>query len=263
MLAQKELIGVTELSLDQYRALMVRLLVKRPLRLRQVFKGLSASRMHDRDIAQHETLAALPRFTADEKRAAIFFLHSAALINRQTKVLSLQSADLTGANFAGADLEGVDLGGADLSGAIFDGALLRRAILAGAQLRRASLRNVVLAEADLTGADLSEADLAEADLTKATLVRVDFISTAMRDASQRNDIEAAMAISWPNLVKAKLGGADLSQATLTGPKRASAARVSPEQTYRERQWLGPKSKIRHSRRQNSQALIYRFGMHHG
>ena len=79
-------------------------------------------------------------------------------------LLTVDAADLGGAN-----LRGANLGGAYLRDANLGGADLRGANLGGADLRDADLRDADLRDADLRGADLGDADLEGAYLRGAWL----------------------------------------------------------------------------------------------
>jgi len=83
--------------------------------------------------------------------------------------VSLNGANLYGANLDGADLNGANLYGADLYGANLYGADLTSANLYGADLTRANLYGANLYGADLNGANLNGANLYGADLTRANL----------------------------------------------------------------------------------------------
>jgi len=78
------------------------------------------------------------------KRAVVQFLYEGGLIQKDSSVISLQGADLSGAyislaTLVGADLHQTILVGADLSAARLNDAYLRSANLLGADLRHAVL----------------------------------------------------------------------------------------------------------------------------
>jgi len=117
---------------------------------------------------------------------------------RDSHIVRVRGADLTGADLRAADLRGADLRAVNLSGADLRGAKLAgadlggRANLRGANLAGATLFAANLAYADLLGANLREADLREAniwqtdlrmaDLTAANLAGADLCG-AIRDST--------------------------------------------------------------------------------
>jgi len=143
---------------------------------------------------------------------------------RDFREVSLEGANLSGANLQGVDLEGANLQGADLGNANLHDAYLvdadlRRANLIGADLRKAWLKTGKLdsttqidekwhlvwsiqqeggSNRGLRGADLSDANLWGADLSGADL----------RGANLRGAWLAA------DLTGADLSGADLTDATV-------------------------------------------------
>ena len=104
----------------------------------------------------------------DRKGQVIRFLSRLNWINEvegKEPLLSLQGANLVGANLVGADLGGANLVGADLGGAN-----LRSANLVGADLGGANLVRAFLVGANLVGANLVRADLVGANLFSAYLI---------------------------------------------------------------------------------------------
>ena len=96
---------------------------------------------------------------------------------------NLRGANLYGADLCGANLQCADLRGADLRGANLGGADLRSADLCGANLRGADLRDADLRCADLRGADLRDAELRCADLRDVNLYGANLYSTSLRNVN--------------------------------------------------------------------------------
>ena len=101
---------------------------------------------------------------------------------------------------------------ADLSGADLSRSNLRQTELIGAKLvktnlNNANLSNVRLIEANLSGASLNKVDLSGADLNKSNLSRVN-----IRQAD----------LSGADLISSDFSGADLSEANLTGSNFSGA-----------------------------------------
>jgi hypothetical protein len=104
-----------------------------------------------RTLARARTLTVLGRLDPSRKTAVYQFLVDADLvqsIDERDPIISLNGADLGGANVSDANLRNADLNGADLSDAYLRGADLRNANLIGADL----------SDAYLKGADLSDVD---------------------------------------------------------------------------------------------------------
>jgi uncharacterized protein YjbI with pentapeptide repeats len=101
-------------------------------------------------------------------------LQGADLQGANLKGADLGEANLWGANLKGADLQGANLKGADLQGANLKGADLQGANLKGADLKEANLKGADLWGANLKGADLGEANLWEANLKEANLWEAKF-----------------------------------------------------------------------------------------
>jgi uncharacterized protein YjbI with pentapeptide repeats len=89
---------------------------------------------------------------------------------------------LNAAQLAGADLTGLVLAGADLSYADLEEARLDQADLRGARLWSARARAASLVGCDLRGADLGTADLTRADLRGARLVGAVLTGTTLSGA---------------------------------------------------------------------------------
>jgi uncharacterized protein YjbI with pentapeptide repeats len=97
--------------------------------------------------------------------------------------ISLQRANLSGANLVEANLSGAILGWANLSGADLgianlSGADFFMANLNGADLDRVNLSGAYLGNADLSGAYLGGADLSGANLSSADFKNAEGIDTA-------------------------------------------------------------------------------------
>jgi hypothetical protein len=104
-----------------------------------------------RTLARARTLTVLGRLDPSRKTAVYQFLVDADLvqsIDERDPIISLNGADLGGANVSDANLRNADLNGADLSDAYLRGADLSNANLIGADL----------SDAYLKGADLSDVD---------------------------------------------------------------------------------------------------------
>ena len=149
------------------------------------------------------------------KGQVIEFLNEMALVQskggEKGQVISLEDANLEGANFEGANLEGVHLRGANLMDANLRGANLMDASLGGANLGDASLGADL--GADLWGADLRGANLMDAKLWGANLMGADIRSANLRGANLGiADLRGA------KLWDADLRGADLKSADLRGAK---------------------------------------------
>ncbi len=97
-------------------------------------------------------------------------------------IASGRPVSLNAAQLAGADLSGLALAGADLSYADLEGAQLDRADLRGARLWSARARSASLVGCDLRGADLQTADLTWADLRGARLVGAVLTGTTLSGA---------------------------------------------------------------------------------
>ncbi|NLF01723.1 MAG: pentapeptide repeat-containing protein [Anaerolineales bacterium] len=168
-------------------------------------KGLRDSQDDDevRSIIRTRTLTVLRTLDATRQGLVVRFLHEAGLIYRGSSIVSLQEADLRGADLSEANLREANLSRANLGEAV-----LSRADLGEADLSRAILGKADLSRAVLIGADLREAILSETDLIGAHLGVVD-----LRGA---------------NLSRANLSGADLSRADL-GYTNLTEAIVTEEQ----------------------------------
>ena len=150
-------------------------------------------------------------FELEKENNSLSYTIKEAIKNISLEGANLEGADLRGANlrdvdFKGADLKEVDLRGANLEGADLRGANLRDvdlsstdlrcADLSGAYLRGANLEGAYLRGTDLEGAYLSSANLRYADLRGAK--NVPFIPSYLPEGE---------FIAWkklPNCIIAKL-----------------------------------------------------------
>jgi hypothetical protein len=115
-----------------------------------------------RTLARARTLTVLEMLDSERKSEAMQFLDEANLVHTtpskpKVPVISLEGADLWGANFTGAHLESANLAGADL----------RRANLSDGWLLFTDLSGADLENADLSGVHLHVVDFREADLRGA------------------------------------------------------------------------------------------------
>ena len=152
-----------------------------------------------RDVIRAQTLAILRVFSTDKekKSSVVRFLIESEILSSLTVSLNganLNGANLSKANLNGAKLIGADLRGADLTRANLIGASLIRAKLIGAGLNGAKLIGAYLGGADLIRAYLGGADLIGADLNGAKLNAAYLIGADLRGA---------------DLTRAHLIGADL------------------------------------------------------
>ena len=214
-----------------------------PLLLEKKNLGNSEEGREVRPLARARTLRVLRHLDPTRKPTVIRFLAEANLVQsvEGAPIISLSSADLSGADLGYADLSGADLFLADLSGADLTGAslsyvymrdanlaganlsetFLSGAILAGANLSDANLSGAILSVADLDGADLDDANLGSAGLVDAVLSEANLSKANLRDANlEEADLEEAdlsgADLSDANLGDTSLGHADLREATLSG-----------------------------------------------
>jgi len=120
--------------------------------------------------------------------------------------LSLEGANLRGANLSHACLPAARLRGADLTRANLAGSYLLLARLEGADLTRAYLRSAHLARADISGANLTRTNLTRAYLRGANLRGANLSGADISGA----DLEGA------DLTRAYLRSAHLERADLSG-----------------------------------------------
>ncbi len=156
-------------------------------------KHLSGQSLSDiRTIARVRTLTVLPRLDGERKKIVVLFLYDSMLINKDTRIVDLSQADMSGidlhltqltnadlsqadlqkANLYISDLSYTDLNNADLRGAKLSGAVMIKTDLSSTQLEGADLSGALLEGADLHGTYLGEVDLYDTDLSEANLYRV-------------------------------------------------------------------------------------------
>ena len=129
----------------------------------------------------------------------VIFKHEA---ENNTVKTTVEEAVKKNVSLNGADLVGADLRNAALNGADLDGAILRNTSLKKADLAWADLKGADLKGADLKGADLSWADLEDAILIGADLKDANLIGAFLEGANLKGaNIERA------NIYGAKLNGA--------------------------------------------------------
>ena len=105
------------------------------------------------------------------------------MTNLTIEYANLSGADLSGEYLSGVDLRSANLSGADLRGADLRDADLRSANLSNANLSNANLSNANLSNADLSCANLSRADLSDANLSGADLSRADLSGVDLSGAN--------------------------------------------------------------------------------
>jgi uncharacterized protein YjbI with pentapeptide repeats len=138
-----------------------------------------------RTLARARTLTVLARLDGERKKSVLQFLYESRLIDKDSPIVNLAGADLSGlkgrrARLDGACLKGTDLSGADLSGARLEGADLGEAILAEADLKWA-----ILDFADLHSANLNQANLSHAHLVETNLIGAELVEATLREANLR------------------------------------------------------------------------------
>lgn len=183
-----------EAALQAYLDRMADLLLHEKLR--------TAENEEARDVARIRTLTVLRGLDAKRKGLVILFLFEANLIRTEEPVISLEGADLDGADLFNAYLSEVNFQHSSLKGANFQYADLSRACL-----QYADLQGAKFAYAELRVARLQYSNLCNADLSSAMLERALFIGAKLQGAR----LDAAM-----------LEGADLSLAKMQGTKLVSA-----------------------------------------
>lgn len=115
-----------------------------------------------RTLARARTLTVLVSLDSEHNRDILQFLREAQLISGRDPIISLNRANLSGANLSGVDLRGVDLSGADL--------------------RKADLSSADLSDADLSAAKLKSADLSFA-ITCSVPLRFSTLCGLLRSSS--------------------------------------------------------------------------------
>ncbi len=144
-------------------------------------------------------------------------LNNAYLAEADLKQMWGSQVSLQKANLGGADLSGANLTEARLSGAFLHRAKLINTFLFGADLSEAFLNEACLVNADLAEAVLIDADLNGANLINASLTGAYLTGTCFANA----DLSGA-DLTNADLRGADLRGAHLSGATLNGAKLNSA-----------------------------------------
>ena len=230
-----------QMTLDTYLDRMSDLLLSNKLSASQPGATVRA-------VAEARTLEALRTLDPMRKGILLRFLFESGLINGNKPILTLNNANLSGAdltnvNLSGANLAQADLSGADLSGADLSGADLTNADLSHANLTNTHLINADLYEDDLDGAylinaDLYSANLTDANLSHADLVNAQLITSGLRganliganltDALLQGSIMIGADLSYANLTNANLVGADLSYANLLNARITSEQLAEPK-----------------------------------
>ncbi|GMU40201.1 MAG: hypothetical protein AMXMBFR23_10670 [Chloroflexota bacterium] len=159
-----------------------------------------------REVARAQTLTALDGMDGPRKRFVITFLYELGLINGVASRISLENAELVGADLSGAELFAANLSGTRLAGANIARARLTSALMDRAVLNQADLTSVLLVDARLNGADLRLALLPDADMSNASMFNADLRGANLQGAN----------LSGANLRSADLRGADLTGAILAG-----------------------------------------------
>jgi uncharacterized protein YjbI with pentapeptide repeats len=194
-------------ALQTYIDQMGSLLLERDLRN-------SAENGEVRTLARARTLSVLERLDENRKARALRFLYEANLITSPHPIISLETADLRGADLSAAATRievrpGVDMlaptpptnwSRIDLSGSY----------LSNANLLGDNLRNVDLSRTHLYGSNLSKADLSDANLSGAVLGPT--IYALPQERLSRADVRDIRA----NLSRTDLSGANLEGALVTG-----------------------------------------------
>jgi uncharacterized protein YjbI with pentapeptide repeats len=186
-----------EAALQNYFEQVGELLIEKPLRRASPGDNLST-------VVRAQTLSVLEGLDPDRKRLLLLFLYESGLISERNPVVSLVSADLSGADLREADLSeeaalskeaalsgtnvrlsglsGLRLSGTNLRGTDLRGANLSGTDLSGAADLMANLSWANLSSADLRGANLDEASLRGADLSDAKLENVSLLAVSLKDA---------------------------------------------------------------------------------
>jgi uncharacterized protein YjbI with pentapeptide repeats len=185
---------------------------------------LLASKPKDpvRAVARTVTLTALRRLDGERKGEIVRFLFEARLLSSKDEYpdwttrnpsnavskVSLEGADLSGANLAHTDLHGAILRNTDLTGANLFNASVVTADLENAILTGANLEHLGASESYLANADLRHAHLAVAGLNGANLLDADIRGADLRHAELHD----------ADLGRVDLRGADLEGVDLRGAK---------------------------------------------
>jgi uncharacterized protein YjbI with pentapeptide repeats/uncharacterized membrane protein YqjE len=165
-------------------------------------------------IARTRTLAVLRSLDANRKGHVVQFLYESGLISTERVVVSLDKADLSGANLGQANLSGANLSKAYLGAVNLSGANLSVANLSEARLSKAYLGAADLGGANLSGARLSEANLMMANLSGANLTYAILEVADLTGASLRGANLSMTYLRRASLRLADLSGAKLEEATV-------------------------------------------------
>ncbi len=207
-----------EATLQRYFDTMTDLLIDKRLRL---------SNQDDevRILAGSRTLSILRGLDGNRKGQVLQFLYKAGLINGDSPVIDMSSADLrevdlsyaslNNINLTKADLRKSDLHAAKLENANFYYADLDEVNLSWANLRFANLQ-CGLSKADLGVAKLDGAKLVSANLCGANLTNASLIGADLRFANLKFVNEFLGDLATDNVHRAVLAGADLSGCNLQG-----------------------------------------------
>jgi uncharacterized protein YjbI with pentapeptide repeats len=203
-------------ALQAYIDQMGSLLLERDLRN-------SAEGGEVRTLARARTLSVLERIDENRKARALRFLYEANLITSPHPIISLETADLRGADLSAATTvievrPGVNMlaptpptnwSRIDLSGSY----------LSNANLLGDNLRNVDLSRTHLYGSNLSKADLSDANLSGAVLGPTIF------SLPQENLSMADVRDIRADLSKTDLSGANLEGALVSGEQLQQQAKT--------------------------------------
>lgn len=160
-----------------------------------------------RIIARVRTLTILRNVNnADRKATVLNFLCEANFINTKQTFISLDRADLVGANLSHANLSEINLSGANFKDANLSGAFLR-----GANFKEANLSGANLINADLTGADLSNANLTGANFS----ARTKLFRTNLNRTNLKGIILKEVDLQEANLCEVDMSNSDLWRANLS------------------------------------------------
>ena len=133
------------------------------------------------------------------------------LLGIHLRRVDLFSANLFAANLGAADLSGSNLSLSNLQATVLTNANLCNAILIGSDLSRAKLYHVDLSGANLVGARLTEAKLLGAKLIAVDLRQADLSGTSLRNVNLK-DIKWDDGTIWPE--SRKFEGAENIPASL-------------------------------------------------
>lgn len=133
--------------------------------------GLSSDKPKDGVELAANALTASTAHQLDAKRKGQFivFLYKAELINKDSRRVSLNEVNLSGANLSEANLSGADLSGADLS----------EAELFGVDFSDAEINTTDFSDADFSGVDFIDADFG--DDFRSTLLKKGIFTKAQLD----------------------------------------------------------------------------------